>query len=273
MIRVARVAIGILLALMSAAWTQPAWAGPAGCDDRVDNCEIKVTVPGQKVANVPSKRNPPSSDKTKTKTKFPSCSSFRGGSVVALPGTTPADLTVGQRPQADWVRSSCLEGGALMWVWSPPRVNAAVMARTLLAQLQLQPITIGLTPKRQGSMGFVGVPNWLWVQDPARTTFGPATISAGGVSLTAKVELIEWDMGNGAVVRCRNRGTEWFEGMGMKPSPTCGYVYSKQGHYMVRATAHWVARWSGYGQSGAIPLTLTATRPLEIGELQVVITR
>lgn len=270
MSRIARLTTAILLALTFTVWPEPAWAGPAGCNDRVDQCDIKVTVPGENGStDKPSKRNPPSSDEP----KYPSCSSFRAGSVVALPGTPVEDMPAALRPKPDWPRSICMKGQELRWVWAPPQVNAAVMARTLLAQLQLRPITIGLTPKRQGSMGFVGVPNWLWVQDPARTTYGPATISAGGVSLTAKVELIEWDMGNGAVVRCRNRGTEWFEGMGMKPSPTCGYVYSKQGHYTVRATAHWVARWSGYGQSGAIPLSLTATRPLEIGELQVVVTR
>lgn len=269
MIRVIRDALAVLLLLVSVAWAQPASADPATCDDRLDTCDITVNVPGDKVPGVPGKRNPPSSESP----KYPPCSSFRGGSVIALPGTRLADLPADERPEPDWVRSSCQETDGLRWVWSPPRVNAAAMARTLLARLQLRPIMIGLTPKRQGSMGFVGVPNWLWVQDPARTTYGPATISAGGISLTARVELIEWDMGNGAVVRCRNRGTEWFDGMGMKPSPTCGYMYSKQGHYTVRATAHWVARWSGYGQSGTIPLSLTATRPLEIGELQVVITR
>ncbi|MFT4217427.1 MAG: hypothetical protein QM619_09635 [Micropruina sp.] len=246
-----------------------AWADGAHCNETTDTCEVQYH---QEI--VPDPSTPPSKDGSRDgeKPKYPACSSFRGGSVVALPGTALADLPVADRPEPGWARSSCLEDGTLMWVWSPPRVNVEVMARTLLARLQLRPITIGLTPKRQGSMGFVGVPNWLWVQDPARTTYGPATISAGGISLTAKVELIEWDMGNGDVVRCRNRGTEWFDGMGVKQSPTCGYVYSRQGHFVVRATAHWVARWSGYGQSGAIRLSLTATRPLEIGELQVIIT-
>ena len=266
-----------LVALLALIWISalapvgPASADGASCSEFTNVCTIVDQDPGSDPTTPPpSKRVPPSSS---DKPKYPLCSSFRGGSVVALPGTPVGDLPVDSRPKSGWVRSTCLEGQELMWVWSPPRVNAAAMARTLLARLQLRPITIGLTPKRQGSMGFVGVPNWLWVQDPARTTYGPATIRAGGMSLTAKVELIEWDMGNGAVVRCRNHGTEWFDGMGMKQSPTCGYVYAKQGHYTVRATAHWVARWSGYGQSGAIPLSLTATRALEIGELQVIITR
>ncbi len=269
MSRFARLVVAGVLAMTTVAWVEPAYADPATCNDLKSTCDIVVTVPGDKVANDPGKRVPPSSS---DKQKYPSCSSFRGGSVVALPGTSVGELPADSRPKSGWVRSTCLEGGLLMWVWSPPQVNAAAMARTLLAQLQLRPITIGLTPKRQGSMGFVGVPNWLWVQNPARATYGPATIRAGGISLTAKVELIEWDMGNGAVVRCRNHGTEWFDGMGMKQSPRRAGTYV-QGHYTVRATAHWVARWSGYGQSGAIPLSLTATRALEIGELQVIVSR
>ncbi len=219
-----------LMALLAMIWTSalapvgPASADGASCSEFTNVCTIVDQDPGSDPTTPPpSKRVPPSSS---DKPKYPLCSSFRGGSVVALPGTPVGDLPVDTRPKSGWVRSTCLEGQELMWV-----------------------------------------------QNPARTTYGPATIRAGGISLTAKVELIEWDMGNGAVVRCRNHGTEWFDGMGMKQSPTCGYMYVKQGHYTVRATAHWVARWSGYGQSGAIPLSLTASRALEIGELQVIITR
>jgi hypothetical protein len=60
--------------------------------------------------------------------------------------------------------------------------------------------------------------------------------------------------------------------MGADPSPTCGYTYVKQGDYTVRATAHWVARWSGYGMSGVIPLSLSQERMLEVGEIQVIVT-
>lgn len=122
-------------------------------------------------------------------------------------------------------------------------------------------------------MGYVGVPTWLWVADPGRLTWGPASISAGGVTLTARVESMSWSMGNGSSVECATAGTAWRRGMGAGPSPTCGYLYTKQGRYVVTATAHWVARWSGYGRSGAIPLTLSQERTLEIGEIQVIVTK
>ena len=61
--------------------------------------------------------------------------------------------------------------------------------------------------------------------------------------------------------------------MGAGPSPTCGYTYKQQGSYDVTATAHWVARWSGYGRSGAIPLNLSQDRKLDVGEIQVIVNR
>ena len=72
------------------------------------------------------------------------------------------------------------------------------------------------------------MPVWLWVNDPTPTTWGPATISAGGVTLTARVQSVTWDMGDGTTLTC-GKGTEWKRGMGGNPSPTCGHTYDKQG--------------------------------------------
>ena len=82
-----------------------------------------------------------------------------------------------------------------------------------------------------------------------------------------------WSMGNGDEVRCATTGTVWQRGMGAGPSPSCGYTYSRQGSYRVTATSDWVARWSGYGRSGAIPLSLSQERTLEVGEIQVIVNR
>jgi len=56
-------------------------------------------------------------------------------------------------------------------------------------------------------------------------------------------------------------------------SPTCGHVYQQQGRYTVRAVAHWVADWQGYGESGTIRLDVASTRQLRVGEIQVIVTR
>jgi hypothetical protein len=164
--------------------------------------------------------------------------------------------------------------GKIVTVWSDTAaplfltVAPAVLARSLLAEVDLDPIDIGLAPKGADAMALVGLPVWLWVHDPSRTTWGPATISAGGMTMTIKVESLKWSLGDGTTISC-GKGTVWKPGTGGKSSPTCGHTYTRQGTYTVTATTHWVARWSGYGQSGEIPFDLSSSRRLTVGEIQV----
>lgn len=261
-----RTALGCMLA------TVVALLGPApvasakdpGCDDTTDECVIIIVDPGK-----PSDPGDPAPEPKKHVT--PDCADL-GGGVIAPVGATLDDLGLDDAAHASWIHVTCMDRGDESWIWLDPGANAESIARTLLARLQLQPIKIGWTPVGAGGMGYVGVPTWLWVQEPSRVTWGPATIAAAGVTLTAQVESITWSMGNGDEVRCANKGTPWARGMGAGPSPTCGYVYEKQGTYRVAATAHWVARWSGYGRSGVIPLSLSQERTLEVGEIQVIVT-
>lgn len=64
-------------------------------------------------------------------------------------------------------------------------------------------------------------------------------------------------------------GTPYEDSFGKKASPDCGHTYTGQGRYTVRATSHWVVTWSGMGRSGTIPITLTQSAPVTIGEVQV----
>jgi hypothetical protein len=246
----------------------PAWAGDPTCDEQKDVCEIQAIITDPELP----KPGSPKDEGRPVKKVTPQCSAFAGPTVVAPAGTSPSDLLPKDRPEPGWVRVTCLLAGEEMWLWMDPGVNAETIARTLLARLQLEPVSIGWTPLRDGALGIVGVPTWLWVENPGRESWGPATISAAGVSLTAKVESVTWSMGNGDEVRCANKGTPWRLGMGADPSPTCGYTYQKQGTYEVTATAHWLARWSGYGRSGSIPLSLSQERTLDVGEIQVIVT-
>jgi hypothetical protein len=258
--------VAVAIFLLGAA--SPAHAEDPTCREETDECVIVVHI------DDPADSNPPKDgdDKSPGKKVTPQCSAFAGPTVVAPAGTSPSDLLPEDRPEPGWVRVTCLLAGEEMWLWMDPGVNAEAIARTLLARLQLEPISIGWTPLRDGALGIVGVPTWLWVENPGRETWGPARISAAGVSLTARVESVTWSMGNGDEVRCANKGTPWRLGRGADPSPTCGYTYEEQGTYEVTATAHWVARWSGYGRSGSIPLSLSQERTLDVGEIQVIVT-
>jgi hypothetical protein len=135
-----------------------------------------------------------------------------------------------------------------------------------------------------GSMGLVGLPVWMWVEDPDADTYGPASINlaAGAVtvSLTAAVERVEWDMGDGTVVTCTSPGTPYDPSRGAQPSPDCGHVYTTTSAgqsgdaFTVTATSYWVASWSSNtGAAGTIDLQQTATEQVRIGESQVIVTR
>jgi len=158
-----------------------------------------------------------------------------------------------------------------------PAVDPSVLAQQALAALQLRPIRMGMVPEdKPGYVGLVGMPVWMWVDTPDPHTYGPATNTAsdGSVTVTinAKVAKTLWEMGDGKSVVCTTAGTAYQDSDGKQPSPDCGYSYTKQGTYTIRATTTWDIAWTANtGQSGTIPLILTATRTVVIGEVQVIV--
>ena len=170
---------------------------------------------------------------------------------------------------------------SFFWSATPPpeipAVDPSVLAQQAVAALQLRPIGMGMVPEdKPGYVGLVGMPVWMWVDTPDPHTYGPATNTAsdGSVTVTinAKVAKTLWEMGDGKSVTCMTAGTAYQDSYGKKMSPDCGYSYSKQGTYTIRATTTWDIAWTANtGQSGTIPLTLTATRTVVIGEVQVIV--
>ena len=166
-----------------------------------------------------------------------------------------------------------------LWSATPPAGPAVppdprVLAQQVIALMRLRAINIGIVPEpRPGSVGIVGMPTWMWAQNPSQSTWGPFTksASAGGftVTATAKVDRVVWAMGDGSTVVCTVPGTAYQDSFGKKSSPTCGHTYSRQGTYPVRATSYWTVQWAGVGQSGTIPLNFTQTTNITMGEAQV----
>ncbi|MGC0252671.1 hypothetical protein [Pseudactinotalea sp. Z1748] len=137
---------------------------------------------------------------------------------------------------------------------------------------------IGTTPL-QGSDGLIGLPTWLWVDNPGESTTGPITRSAssGGVSVSATgtLDQVVYQMGDGNTVTCANSnapGTPYTEAAGTSPSPTCGHTYSSTGTHTITAVSHWTVQWSGGGQQGTIPIELSRSVDHRVGEVQSVIT-
>ena len=156
---------------------------------------------------------------------------------------------------------------------TPAGVGApATAARQVVAGMDLQLPAIGMVPRPTtvdpSSVGLVGMNNWLWVDNPEifQTVSDTAAIDGWVISVSGRVESVDWDMGDGQVIHCTGPGTPYEPRFDMSPSPDCGHVYSVQGYYTVTATAHWSLQWSGGGQSGTFMTDQVASAPVVIGE-------
>ncbi len=183
-------------------------------------------------------------------------------------------------PECGTVGDGCF--GASFWSDTPPpginRLSPGQAAAILVRSFQLQGVNIGFAPdpNAPGSVAHVGIPIWMWVNNPSPLTYGPysQTATLGGVTITANanVHSILWNMGDGKTVACANAGTPYQVSFGLTDSPTCGYRYStiSKGRYTVTATSQWSVDWSGGGQTGTIPLSTTSTTSEQVDELQSV---
>jgi hypothetical protein len=161
----------------------------------------------------------------------------------------------------------------------PPPATPEVVARQAVARLKLaapKP-AVGPPPSiNRWKMAAVGYPLWLWVD--GNTNPAPVTDSDGPLSvrLDARITGISFDMGDGHTVSCAGAGTKWTRSVAAgQPSPTCGYRYTKpslpDGNYTVTATTHWAIDWNINGTTGTIPYTQSASTPVPVGELQVLV--
>lgn len=174
----------------------------------------------------------------------------------------------------------------LFWSATPPDggppaaanlPNARTLADQAIARMKMRAPKIGIAPDdAPGSVGLVGMPVWMWVEDAGKRTMGPvtATASSGGHSVTATASVTEltWDMGEGTSVTCTGKGTKYDVSFGVTDSPDCGHRYTQAGEYDVTVTASWEVQWSGLGQSGTIPMELERSTTIRVGEPQAVVT-
>lgn len=105
-----------------------------------------------------------------------------------------------ENPSGAWYR--CVGSVLPIWIDAPPAAlpSPATVAQTAIERMNLEPINIGIVPEDEPErLGVVGMPVYLWVQDPAANTFGPITESATAgtvtVTATARVDSILLDHG------------------------------------------------------------------------------
>lgn len=190
----------------------------------------------------------------------------------------PEPLDLGDDAVSEWsmVREpSAPRPAGAQQVTLPPQ-QLAYMA---VAQLRLTPPTPGIGPPpsiNKWKMAAVGYPLWLWVDgdlDPAPVSQSVLDLT---VALDARVQKVDFDMGDGNTVTCQGGGTEWAEWVEPgKKSPDCGYSYQTpslpKGSYTVTARTHWDVAWSINGQTGTIPLVQVSSTNLPVGELQALV--
>jgi len=177
------------------------------------------------------------------------------------------------------------------YFWSetvPPGLTVltpGAAAAQLIATFQLRGIDIGMAPEVNPAWGhrrsYVGIPVWLWVENPQPLTWGPytetATLGGQTITATAQVTSVRWDMGDGAAEVCGGTGTRYTAGYGVTDSPTCGHRFHRTSEaqsgdrFTVTATSQWVVTWTSLsGAGGTVNLTTASSVPLEINELQTV---
>ena len=159
---------------------------------------------------------------------------------------------------------------------SEPPPDPRRVAWQLVAQAQLRAGQIGLVPDSEHAL--VGMPTWLWVDDPGPRTTGPITQSATTngytVTIEARLTKVVYDMGDGTTVTCAGSsaaGTRYRERFGLNPSPTCGHKYQKPGTYTVTARSSWTVSWYGVGQAGSLTLPVQRSMDTTVKEGHVVI--
>lgn len=159
------------------------------------------------------------------------------------------------------------------------RADAASIARTLVVRLQLPDPTPQFGPDpaaNEWDMAAVGYPLWLWTNGPRTVT---STTSASGMTFTlrARYRSTTFTLGDGHSVSCTSTTPYRASTKPGTPSPTCGYRYAKPSgtnrSYTVTATTHWTVSWRVAGFSGSLPGTHSASRQLNVGELQAIVVR
>ena len=154
-----------------------------------------------------------------------------------------------------------------------------VIAYAAVVNLKIPAPTPGIGPPpsiNEWDMAAVGYPLWLWAEgnlDPAPVS---QTVYDLTVSLDARLVRVNFDMGDGNLVKCTNLKRKWTRAVTPGAvSPVCGYRYKEpslpKGDYTVTARAVWAVDWAVNGQGGTIPFYTEASTELPVGELQVLV--
>lgn len=159
----------------------------------------------------------------------------------------------------------------------PDPASVARQARQSVA-IPVPPIA---TSPRADQRLYTGVRTWLWL-DRSWWHGYSATADAGGVSATVSAKPVRavWSMGDGGHVTCAGPGVEWRRGL-PDDATYCSYLYKHssstrpEGTFLITVKVDFDVTWtSTTGVGGRLPgITRTASRPVEVGEIQAIETQ
>lgn len=160
---------------------------------------------------------------------------------------------------------------------APPPPSPYQVAQMASARIRLDNPRIGSAPcTTAGCMGAVGVPVWMWVDGGLPTRTATASVQGVSVTVTARMDRVDWSMGDGHTVTCYTAGTPYTTALGWRESPDCGYIYQQTsreqpgGTYPLRASAHWTIVFTG-DYRATMNRTTTSVVQVKIGEYQTVV--
>lgn len=125
---------------------------------------------------------------------------------------------------------------------------------------------------------YAQMPTWLFLDQSWWKPYS-ATADTGGVSATVVARPVRatWSTGDGRQVVCTGPGVAWHRGL-PESATDCSHTYIRSssgrpgGTFTLGVTVEFAVSWTAStGAGGALPsITRTASRPVEVGEIQAV---
>ncbi|MER7670258.1 hypothetical protein ABTY61_17545 [Kitasatospora sp. NPDC096128] len=125
-----------------------------------------------------------------------------------------------------------------------PVINLTVQAKLLADRMAFPAPKAGLAPKETA---VVKAPVWLWAEGMVAPKPSSLTVPGASVTVTAQLDGMTWDFGQGMTVDCATAGTPYDPVYKDAKSPDCGYEFAagsgtrKGGVFTGTVTAHWRA--------------------------------
>ncbi|HEY8472096.1 MAG TPA: hypothetical protein VIL37_05605 [Natronosporangium sp.] len=161
-----------------------------------------------------------------------------------------------------------------------PVVTPEQVAQDWLATVELVGIDFALAPPETG-VGVVSLPVWLGVNE-TQNSWGEISdthcIAGVCVSITAFVESVDWNMGDGTSFTCdRGEHKVWNPSLDYLRPDGCHHYYQRAsrnqpgGKYQITATSNWSVEWVSQvsDASGVLTTSREASTALQINEIQV----